>query len=225
MDDPTARLQEALGHTFADPGLLKRALIHRSAVAEGLGTESYERLEFLGDAVLGLAVAGYLVVTYPDLTEGEMAMTRASVVSEAALAPIAEDFGVGEAVVLGRGEAQTGGRAKPSILSDTLEALIGAVYLDGGFEAARAVVLRHWTPLIDERARRPGARDFKTRLQEMLAPQGRRPEYAFEERGPDHAKVFRVTVAVEGEVLGTGTGSSKKRAEQEAARVALERLG
>ncbi len=127
--------------------------------------------------------------------------------------------------MLGRGEEQSGGRTKPSILSDALEAVIAAVYLDGGYQAASAVVERFWGPMVAERVKAPGGRDFKSRLQEALAAVGRSPEYTWVAEGPDHAKTFTVSVMVDMEILGTGVGTSKKRAEQEAAAAALERLG
>ena len=223
--DPLADLQRALGHEFADPALLDLALMHRSHSAEHEVDESYERLEFLGDAVLQLAVTHYLYRAYPDLPEGEMAKVRASVVSEPALAELARAFGVGPVVKLGKGEEATGGREKSSILADAMESLLGAVYLDAGFDRARMVVMEHWTDLIDRRATDPGRRDYKTRLQEVLAREGLRPEYSVTDEGPEHAKVFTATVTDGASVIGLGKGTSKKRAEQAAAREALLGLG
>ncbi|MEE8331840.1 MAG: ribonuclease III [Acidimicrobiia bacterium] len=220
----TEHLQAALGYTFRDPELLRMALTHRSAVAEGAASESFERLEFLGDAVLDLAVADLLYGEYPGLAEGEMAKTRAAVVGEPPLAEVAEAMGVGQAVILGVGEERTGGRTKPSILSDTLEAVIGAVYVEAGFEAAAEVVLRLWASRVAARVDHPGKFDYKSRLQEVVAVSGGRPEYVASSAGPDHAKEFVVQVSVDGKVVGSGAGSSKKRAEQEAARLALEAL-
>ncbi len=225
MTGPGAGLEEALGYRFRDPELLARAVTHRSHLAEASSGASNERLEFLGDAVLQLAVTDHLFANHPDLPEGEMAKIRASVVAEPALAGFAADFGIGAVVALGRGEEMTGGREKPSILADALEAVLGAVYLDGGYEAAREAVLRHWGPLIEERAGAPGARDYKTRLQEVLARDGLAPRYHVEETGPDHAKEFAATVSAAGRVLGEGAGTSKKRAQQAAARAAMEALG
>ncbi len=224
MSDPAARLQAALGYTFDDQVLLARALTHRSYLAEHAGGESNERLEFLGDAVLQLAVTHYLIGTYPGLAEGEMAKIRAAVVSETALAGIAAECGLGVALRLGRGEVVTGGREKASILSDALEAVLGALYVEAGFERAREVVLSHWTSLIEDRVKLPGGRDYKTRLQELLARDGDLPVYEVRDRGPDHEKVFAAVVRVGGQELGRGEGTSKKRAEQEAAQAAMERL-
>jgi ribonuclease-3 len=214
----------ALGHEFERDDLLVEALTHRSLPAEESGEVSNERLEFLGDAVLGLVVATELHTGW-NLTEGEMSMVRASVVNETALAGIAVSLGVGEALRLGKGEDASGGRDKPQILADALEALIGAIYLDSGFKKARRIVLAHWSAIIAERAESPGERDYKTRLQEVLAQSGSTPEYAVVGAGPDHERTFKATVVVDGKVMGMGAGSSKKRAQQVAARRALEVLG
>ncbi len=223
-DAAVARVNRALGHEFRDPSLLDRALIHRSYAAEEALDESYERLEFLGDAVLQLAVTHYLFTEYPELTEGEMAKVRAAVVNEPTLAEAARTMGLGDLVYLGRGEAQTGGADKDSILSDVMESVIGAVYLEAGFAATEAYVLAHWSPLIDERAAAPGQADYKTRLQEILARDGLRPSYAIDESGPEHSKVFRARVFAGERLLGSGSGTSKKRAEQAAARKAAKLL-
>ncbi len=224
-DDATVQVvEEALGYGFTDRSLLQRSLVHRSFLAEHDVAESFERLEFLGDAVLQLAVTRFLYDEYPAMSEGEMAKVRAAVVNERVLASIARSWSLGAAVLLGRGEELTGGREKDSILSDACEALIGAVYLEAGFDVATDVVVSHWGHLIRERASAPGVADYKTRLQERLARTGRRPEYVVTEAGPEHSKWFSAAVNVDGEALGTGEGSSKKRAEQEAARRASEML-
>lgn len=224
MAAPEDRLQEALGYRFSDLSLVRLALTHASAVAEGAGTESFERLEFLGDAVLELAISDYLYAEYPDLSEGEMTKTRASVVQEPALAELAGELKLAEAIVLGKGEAEGGGRRKDSILSDALEAVLGAVYIDGGFERARDVIVRRWASLIEDRVVAPGGKDYKTRLHEILASRGLAPDYSFRETGPDHAKVFEAEILVDGKSAGSGSGTSKKRAQQEAARRALESI-
>ena len=217
-------IRDAFGHTFADPGLLQRALIHRSYAAEELLDESYERLEFLGDAVLQLVITHYLFGQYPSLTEGEMAKVRAAVVNEHTLAEVARSMRLGSMVLLGRGESLTGGADKDSILSDVVESVIGAIYLEAGFDAIRNLVLEHWAPIVDERAAAPGKADYKTRLQELLARRGLRPHYLIEEDGPEHAKVFSATVYAGERLLGSGSGSSKKRAEQAAANAASQAL-
>jgi ribonuclease-3 len=210
-------LEEALGYTFTDRVLLQRALTHRSHDPEG----SNERLEFLGDAVLEFVVTSYLYAE-SGLNEGEMTKVRISVVNQAALEELARGLTVGEAVLLDAGEEVTGGREKASILADTLEALLGAIYLDGGLDEARRVVLAHWVPIIEQRVEEPGESDSKSRLQEVLAQLGLQPAYAAEGEGPDHARVFFATVSASGRVLGSGMGTSKKAAEQAAARQALD---
>jgi ribonuclease-3 len=218
-------LAARLGWRVSDGELLARSLAHRSWVAETPGSESNERLEFLGDAVLGLIVTDHLFLTYPTLPEGELAKVRASVVNSAALAEVAADLDVGDALLLGKGEGQSGGREKPSILADAMEALIGAVYLDGGWDAAAELVMRLLGERIEEAAAGPGGQDYKTRLQELCARQfDDLPRYEVADEGPDHAKRFDATVRVAGVVRGTGHGRSKKQAEQAAARVAWEQL-
>ena len=218
-------LSRRLGHPFRAPELLSRALAHRSWCAEVAGTGSNERLEFLGDAVLGLVVTDHIYDAYPELPEGELAKVRASVVNSAVLAEIAVELELGEAVFLGKGEEASGGRSKPSILADAVEAVIGAVYLDAGWAAAAEVVLQLLGPRIDEAARGPGGRDFKTRLQELATRSfDQLPRYEIEEEGPDHAKRFSAVVYVADQPRGRGEGRSKKEAEQAAAREAWDEL-
>lgn len=196
-----------------------QAMSHRSWCAEHAGYESNERLEFLGDAVLGLVVTDHIYRTYPDLPEGELAKVRASVVSAAALAEVADELELGAGLLLGRGEDQSGGREKPSIVADAMEAVLGALYLDQGWEAAADLVLRLLAERIDAAAQGPGGQDYKTRLQEVAARRfDSLPEYTVADDGPDHAKVFRATVEIGGHVRGFGEGRSKKQAEQLAAR-------
>lgn len=218
---PEDALEEALGHRFADRGLLGWSLTHRSVVAEDGEGPDNERLEFLGDAVLQLVVTDYLFATYGEHAEGQMAKVRAACVSRPALARVARAVGVGPALQLGVGEARTGGADKDSILADAMEAVIAALYLDGGLDAARAAILRWWEPMLVTRATDPGARDFKTRLQEALAKDGKRPVYRLSDEGPDHDKTFTAVVEVDGVALGTGIGGSKKAAQQAAAEEAL----
>ncbi|RMH79512.1 MAG: ribonuclease III [Actinomyces sp.] len=219
----TDSLEEELGHRFADPGLLELALTHRSWSAEHPGEESNERLEFLGDAVLGLVVARHLYVTHPELAEGEMAKIRAAVVSAEALAEVASGLGLGTHLRLGRGEQRSGGAAKTSILADAMEAVIAAVYLDAGLEAAARVVLARLGDRIEAGSVTPGSEDYKTRLQELAAAEGLpAPRYETADSGPDHRKTFRATVRVGRVLTGSGEGGSKKEAEQAAARQAWE---
>ncbi|HUO46658.1 MAG TPA: ribonuclease III [Acidimicrobiia bacterium] len=217
-------LEDELGYQFLDSTILSRALVHSSYQAEHPELFDNERLEFLGDAVLGLSVASYLFHAYPEMSEGEMAKVRAAAVSRDELAAVARTLGLGGHILLGRGEETSGGREKSSILANTMEALIAAVYLDGGFEVARDTVLRHWKGRLAARAHRPGGADYKTRLQELLAMAGLRPEYRVEAFGPDHDKRFTAVLLVEGQERGNGSGRSKREAEQEAARAAIETM-
>ncbi len=219
MTDGTS-LERSLGYRFAAKDLAELALTHRSYASEHDLNISYERLEFLGDAVLQLAVTRYLYDTFGDLAEGEMAKVRAAVVNQKVLAAIARRLDIGDHILLGQGEERSGGRDKDSILADIVESLLGAIYLDGGYEPAADLVLELLVPLITERAAAPGSKDFKTRLQEVLARRGLQPNYEISETGPDHAKMFTAELWVDGKMLATGTGTSKKRAEQAAAREA-----
>jgi ribonuclease-3 len=219
-----AELEARLGVPL-DPGLLERALTHRSYAYENGGLPTNERLEFLGDAVLGLVVTDTLYRAHPDLPEGQLAKLRAAVVNARALADVGRTLGVGEFVRLGRGEETTGGRDKSSILADTLEALIGAVYLDQGLAQASALVHRLFDPLIVHASALGAGLDWKTSLQELTATLGIGvPEYVVAEQGPDHAKEFEAVVRVGGQECGRGSGRSKKEAEQQAAALAWEAL-
>ena len=221
---PLADLCSRLGVEVA-PGLLERAVTHRSYAYENGGLPTNERLEFLGDSVLGLVVTDTLYRTHPDLPEGQLAKLRAAVVNAKALAGIGRDLGVGDHVLLGRGEESTGGRDKASIVADTVEALIGAVYLDRGLGVATDLVHRLFDPLIEESAGLGAGLDWKTSLQELTAARGLGvPEYVVEESGPDHAKTFRARVRVADELYGDGRGHSKKEAEQGAAATAYTEL-
>ncbi|MDE0604736.1 MAG: ribonuclease III [bacterium] len=220
-----AALADRLGYQFAQPSLLVEALTHRSWCADHAGTSSNERLEFLGDAVLALVVTDHIYTAYPEMAEGQLAPLRAEVVRAEALADLAVELQLGKALRLGRGEEASGGREKLSILSDAMEAVIGAVYLDAPWEKLIELV-RGW---LDDRiaaaSERPGIRDFKTRLQEYCARSGQNaPEYRLTEKGPDHAKQFLAVVHVGGEERGRGRGRSKKQAEQAAAASAWQTL-
>jgi len=217
----TDTLEGRLGYRFVDPARLILALTHRSWCSEHPGEPSNERLEFLGDAVLGLVVTDHIFKRFPELPEGHLAKTRATVVSSASLAAVGESLSLGEALRLGHGEDSSGGRSKASILADAVEAVIGAVYLDGGIEPARRFVMSQLSDQIDKAASRPGAEDYKTRLQEMAASEGFDPPvYEITSSGPEHHKQFHATVEFGGDVAGRGDGSSKKEAEQRAAREA-----
>ena len=210
-----------MGHRFSDQELLTLALTHRSYCAENPATSSNERLEFLGDSVLGLVVTDYIYASYTTLPEGQLAKLRASVVNTITLAELGAGLGVGELLRLGKGEDQSGGRQKESILADALEALFGAVYVDGGWNAARSVILDLTHDAIVEAAEQPGRKDYKTQLQELTARLSLgTPVYEISGSGPDHDKRFTAVTIVDGVARGHGAGTSKKRAEQVAARSA-----
>ncbi len=223
----TGALEVGLG-VKVDCELLKRALTHRSYAYEHGGLPTNERLEFLGDSVLGLVITDVLYRQHPDLPEGQLAKLRASVVNMRALADVARGLGPGGLGVhlrLGRGEEVTNGRDKPSILADTLEAVLGAVYLDHGLDVAAQVIHRLFDPVLDDAAHRGAGLDWKTSLQELTASEALGvPQYLMSEMGPDHQKTFTATVVVNGQELGTGVGRSKKEAEQRAAETAWTSL-
>lgn len=222
-----ATVARGLGHRFNNPQLLLDALTHKSFVNERPreAPVDNDRLEFLGDAVLQWAVSALLWRHYPDAPAGEMTRRRADLVCEDGLRQVASELGIADALRLGKGEARSGGRDKPRLLSSALEACIAAVFLDGGEETALEVCRRLFEPRLGELA--PGTRDFKTRLQEHLQREGRpRPRYGVEATtGPDHARRFRVCVRVDGDALAEGEGNSKGEAEQLAAELALRALG
>jgi ribonuclease-3 len=204
---------------------LRQALAHRSWCAESPGEPSNERLEFLGDAVLGWVVADLAFRAYGDLPEGKLTDLRKAVVNASALAQAADEVDLGESILLGKGEAAAGGRRKPSILSDAFEAVIGAVYLDGGAEAARRLIATLLGPRLDDAVTRLAVLDHKTALQELAARLfDLAPVYAIREDGPDHQKHFYATVVIGERAWGEGEGRSKKQAEQGAAREACLRL-
>ena len=215
-------LREALGNPELDPELLERALTHRSYAYENGGLPTNERLEFLGDSVLGVVVTETLYLTHPDLSEGRLAKLRAAVVNARALAEVGRAIGLGDHVKLGRGEEATGGRNKASILSDTVEAVIGAVHLSGGgIESSTKVVHLLFDPLIEAASALGAGLDWKTSLQELAAEHSLGvPEYVIEDDGPDHMKTFTAQVRVGEQLYGNGTGRSKKEAEQAAAETA-----
>jgi ribonuclease-3 len=218
-------LGDRIGYRFEDPRLLDEAMAHRSWCAEQDGRISNERLEFLGDAVLGLVVAEFSYRSHPDLSDGQMSKVRASVVNTRVLAEVALGLGIADHLQLGRGEDLSGGRAKESILADALEAVIGAVYLDGGLAEAERLVLGLLRDRIAVAVGEPGESDHKSRLQEQTVRLGQGvPHYEVEGSGPDHARRYLATVYVAGQRLGTGEGRSKKDAEQVAARVAWDSL-
>jgi ribonuclease-3 len=225
---PAVTHLEAAFGVALDPQMLERALTHRSYAYENGGLPTNERLEFLGDSVLGVVITTALFHDHPTLPEGQLAKLRASVVNMRALADVARGlgpFGLGPYLLLGKGEETTGGRDKASILADTLEALLGAIYLQHGMEIASEVVHRLFDALMIEAATRGAALDWKTSLQELTASLGLGvPEYKVEEAGPDHAKVFTAWAVVAGTRYGGSEGRSKKEAEQRAAAAAWRQL-
>ena len=229
LRDEFEGLQQAIGYRFRDRGLLEHAMTHTSRANEDVsgGVVDNESMEFLGDAVLGFIVADMLFHDFPQFDEGQKSKTKASVVSTATLAKQAERLALGDHLLLGRGEEKTGGRRKQALRADTYEALIAAIYLDGGVEDARAFIVREFGPMLDEVQRDGvGGQDYKSALQELLQSRDLPlPDYRLVGSiGPDHRKQFEIEVSVRGESLATATGASKKEAEQEAARSALETL-
>lgn len=218
-------LEERIGYRFRDASLPKTALSHSSYANEMYheALKSYERMEFLGDSVLGFVIADYLYSTFPMLQEGELTKLRAEIVCENSLAGVATQLQLGEDLLLGKGEAAGGGRTRVSIIADLVESLIAAIYLDGGFEEAKKFIYRYVLADIQSKVRENA--DYKTQLQEIVQRQKNQTIVyrLMEESGPDHDKNFEVCVEINGEPFGIGSGKSKKRAEQAAARQAIER--
>lgn len=220
-----AELRSQLGDPLLDSELLELALTHRSYAYEHGGLPTNERLEFLGDSVLGVVVTETLYRLHPDLPEGRLAKLRAAVVNARALAGVGRSIGLGEHIKLGRGEGATGGRDKDSIVSDTVEAVIGAVHLSGGIEVSSVLVHRLFDALIHEASTLGAGLDWKTSLQEIAAERALGvPEYLLSDEGPDHLKVFHAQVRVGDTVYGNGRGGSKKVAEQAAAETAYREI-
>ena len=226
MKESTRVMMQRIGYTFREPMLLENALTHSSYANEGnRGLKSNERLEFLGDSVLGFITAGYLF-RHGSGQEGELTRLRASLVCEKALSSYARKLGLGECLLLGHGELRGGGADRPSILADAFEAVIAAIYLDGGLEPAETFILPYIKAELSEQ-RRPQFKDYKTALQEIIQQNpGEKLTYLLVgESGPDHNKQFTVEVHLNSNVIGTGRGRSKKEAEQQAAREALKLMG
>ena len=221
---PVAELFDRFG-VVVDADLLERALTHRSYAYEQGGLPTNERLEFLGDSVLGLVVTEHLYTSYPDMSEGQLAKLRAAVVNSRALADVARGLELGSVIHLGRGEESTGGRNKSSILADTMEAVIGAVFIEHGIETARVFVHHLFDPLMADVATRGAGLDWKTSLQELASLAGLGvPRYEVTESGPDHAKSFQAMVLIDHLKHGPGAGRNKKEAEQNAAAIAFAAL-
>lgn len=221
-------IEKVIGYSFKKPAILKRALTHKSYANElKLSAEEHnERLEFLGDAVLELAVSELLMKRYPDFSEGELSKMRAAIVNEKQLASLARKFRLGDYLYLGRGEEQTSGREKSSLLADAYEAILGGIYMDRGAKKAFQLIQRHYSDLLDKTPPHQFYQDYKTELQERCQELFRAiPRYKLAaERGPDHDKTFEVEIYIRNELMGHGFGRSKKEAEQQAAQEALQKL-
>ncbi len=221
-------LEGCLDYHFKNPALLQQAITHKSYLNEAREKtqKDNERLEFLGDAVLDLVISQDLVLNYPDTPEGELSKMKARIVSEPALAKVAGRLEIGRFLLLGRGEEMTQGRAKPSLLANALEAILAAIYLDGGLESAGQVIQKIFRDDIEALLKTEAFTDYKTELQELCQRDYEiLPTYTvLSESGPDHQKTFEVQISIKGNVYGRGTGRSKKEAEQQAAREALEKL-
>ncbi|MDA8100439.1 MAG: ribonuclease III [Nitrospiraceae bacterium] len=223
---PAPELQQRISHSFRDLQLLERALTHKSYANENKLAEHNERMEFLGDAVLNLVVSQLLMAALPRAPEGELSRLRAMIVSEPSLAAVARDLGLGDYLLLGKGEEQSGGRRKDSLLANTLEALVASIYLDSGLGAASSFIERNFRQTFDRVHSAGSLTDYKTALQELSQDRLKTlPEYRLtSQSGPDHQKEFTVELLIRGEVFGCGTGKSKKEAEQRAAREAYDKL-
>lgn len=220
-------VEEVLGVDFRDKELLRRALTHRSYAHEACfpPDATYERLEFLGDAVLDVVVSDHLYRKHPELNEGDLTRIRSNLVNMSSLADAAREFGIGDYVLLSREERADGGGRKASIIADALEAIIGAVYLDQGLDEAGNLCLRLFERRLEEAVRGTLDYDFKSRLQETVVKErGTLPRYRLREEGPDHRKTFHAAVYIADVKMGEGSGNSKKEAEQAAAREALDRM-
>ena len=223
--EPASELAARLGIEISDLSLLDLARVHSSYTPEH-GLPSNQRLEFLGDAVLGMVVAEALFIAHPDLDEGDMSKARIGLVNEAVLAELARGLGLGELLLLGKGSDRSGDRELDSVLADALEAVVGAVYLSEGLDAARSLVLRLLGNRFEEAAADPGAQDYKSRIYEWCqGTLGQRPSYELSSSGPDHDPWYVAVLSVGDRVLGRGEGRSKKQAEAEAARAAWGEVG
>lgn len=222
-------LEDRIGYWFRDWNLFNQALTHKSYANEVLkdNRQHYERIEFLGDSVLDMVISDILMKKYPDSNEGELSKRRSSLVNTRRLAHVATEFGLGDYLLLGKGEEQTLGRSKSSILSCVYESVIGAIYLDSGFTHVSRVIRAHFEPLISSKIKKFVYRDFKSRLQEHVQSAYKTvPEYTLvNESGPPHEKEFEITISINGKAYGTGRGKNKKEAQQRAAAEALKQLG
>jgi ribonuclease-3 len=223
-DNSLASFEEVIGYTFKNKKFLKIALTHKSYIDEHPTYESNQRYEFLGDAILDFDLTNYLFNKYPDLEEGSLTKIRSSAVNQAALVSLGHKISIGTYLYLSKPEESTGGRMKDSIVEDAVEALIAALFFDGGLDTVNDFVSKYIYPNIKELSEDPGSKDYKTRLQEFYAKQGKKVTYVDNSAGPDHNKQFVSDVILENNVIGTGKGKSKKSAQQHAAKQALDKV-
>ena len=216
--------EEAIGYIFKDKKILEIALTHKSSEKNNDGHISNQRFEFLGDAVLELIITRYLFDNYPKMDEGDLTKIRSGAVNQNTLVEVALEISIGDFLLMSKSEEATGGRSKKSILEDSLEALIAAIYLDGGIHKAQIFIERYFIPKIANLSVLPGHRDYKTRLQEIYAKKGKKLMYSDSSEGPDHKRIFYSEVEVDNVSIGKGEGHSKKSAQQSAAEKALQQI-
>ena len=218
------KFEENIGYNFRDKEILKTALNHKSNETKNKGFISNQRYEFLGDAVLELVVTRFLFDNYPKMEEGDLTKIRSSAVNQNTLVEVAREISIGDYLFMSKSEETTGGRQKKSILEDSVEALIAAIYLDGGISQSRKFIKKYFFPKIANLSVNPGQKDYKTRLQEIYAKKGKSVAYYDSSKGPDHNKAFYAEVKIDNKVIGKGMGHSKKSAQQSAAEVAIDKI-
>ena len=224
MKNNQKKFEKNIGYNFRDKEILKTALNHKSNETRNKGLVSNQRYEFLGDAVLELVITKYLFDNYPKMEEGDLTKIRSSAVNQNTLVEVAQEISIGDYLFMSKSEESTGGREKKSILEDSVEALIAAIYLDGGISQSRKFIKKYFFPKIANLSISPGQKDYKTRLQEIYAKKGKSIIYNNSSKGPDHNRVFYAEVKVDNKVIGKGKGHSKKSAQQSAAEVALNKI-
>ena len=224
MKNNQKKFEKIIGYNFRDKEILKTALNHKSNETRNKGFVSNQRYEFLGDAVLELVITKYLFDNYPKMEEGDLTKIRSSAVNQNTLVEVAQEISIGDYLFMSKSEESTGGREKKSILEDSVEALIAAIYLDGGISQSRKFIKKYFFPKIANLSISPGQKDYKTRLQEIYAKKGKSIIYNNSSKGPDHNRVFYAEVKVDNKVIGQGEGHSKKSAQQSAADVALNKI-
>jgi len=218
------KFEENIGYNFRDKEILKTALNHKSNETKNKGIFSNQRYEFLGDAVLELVITRFLFDNYPKMEEGDLTKIRSSAVNQNTLVEVAKEISIGDYLFMSKSEEATGGRQKKSILEDSVEALIAAIYLDGGISQSRKFIKKYFFPKIANLSVNPGQKDYKTRLQEIYAKKGKSVAYYDSSKGPDHNKAFYAEVKIDNKVIGKGVGHSKKSAQQSAAEAAINKI-